>query len=90
MLYSMKESILAIATVNRADREMPNMENKKTHWGVLALIAFIALLGVLPPLLPPPKARASRIQAVNHIANLTFTIPSTNALPTGTTNNRLK
>jgi len=64
------------------------MEMRK-HWGVLALIAFIALLGVLPPL-PPPKARASRIQTVNHIANLTFTIPSTNTLPTGTTNNRLK
>ena len=62
------------------------MESNKTHWGVLALIAFIALLWVAHVLLPPPKVRASRIQAVNHIANFTFTIPFTNALPTGRTN----
>ena len=67
---------------------MPNMKNKNTRWGVLALIAFIALL-LAALLLPPPtraKARASRIQAVNHVASVSLTIPSTNALPTVTTN----
>ncbi len=64
------------------------MGNNKTHWGVLVLIAFIALF-VAALLLPPPpkaKARASRIQAVNHIASVSITMPSTNALPTVTTN----
>jgi hypothetical protein len=64
------------------------MEKNKTHWGVLALIAFIALLlaALLLPPLPKAKARASRIQAVNTIASPFITMPSTNALPTATTN----
>jgi hypothetical protein len=36
------------------------MKTKKTHWGVMVLVAFIALLLAaffLPPL-PKPKARA--------------------------------
>lgn len=64
------------------------MENSKTHWGVLALIAFIALLWVAH-ILPPvhkAKTRAQRIQTVNHVASVSITMPSTNALPTGTTN----
>ena len=64
------------------------MENKKIHWGVLALLAFIALLlaaHILPPL-PKAKARASRIGAVNRVACVSFTMPSTNALPPATSN----
>ena len=56
------------------------MKNKKTRWGVLALVAFIALLlaaYVLPPL-SKPKARASRITRVNNISS--FSMTSTNAL----------
>jgi hypothetical protein len=60
------------------------MENNKTHWRVLALIAFVALLVallLLPPL-PEAKRRASRIhQAVNTIASPFISMPSTNALP---------
>ena len=64
------------------------MGNNKTHWGVLVLIAFIALFlaALLLPPLPRAKPRASRIQAVNRIASVTFTLPGTNALPTATTN----
>jgi len=64
-------------------------ENKKTHSGVLALIAFIALLFaallLLPPLKAEAKTKASRIQSVNTIASPFITMPSTNALPTAIT-----
>ena len=64
------------------------MDNKRIHWAVLALIAFMVLLlaGLLLPPLPKAKARPSRIQAVNNIASVSITMPSTNALPTNTTN----
>jgi hypothetical protein len=64
------------------------MGNSKKPWGVVALIVFIALFvaALLLPPLPRAKARASRIQTVNRIANVTFTLPGTNALPTATTN----
>jgi hypothetical protein len=58
------------------------MKNKKQQWGVLALVTFITLLlvaYVLPPL-PKPKARASRISAVNHVASVSVTLPSTNTV----------
>jgi len=46
------------------------MKTKKTHWGVLTLIALIALLlGAYLPPLPSRKARPQRIQqGVNNIA----------------------
>ena len=64
------------------------MKNKNTRWGVLALIAFIALLlaALLLPPLPKAKARARRIQAENRIANFSATMPITNAPPSATTN----
>lgn len=64
------------------------MRINKKHWGVLVLIAFIALFlaALLLPPLPRTKARASRIQAVNRIASVTFTLPGTNTLPAVTTN----
>ena len=61
------------------------MNNMKMHWGVLALITFIALLFVLPPL-PKSKARPQRIQTVNHLASAAIVLPSTNALPAAATN----
>ena len=63
------------------------MKNKEPQWGIMALLAVIALLlgaFVLPPL-PKPKARASRIQAVNHVASVSWMLPNTNA-PTATRN----
>jgi asparagine N-glycosylation enzyme membrane subunit Stt3 len=60
------------------------MKNKKLQWGIVALLTVVALLlaaVVLPPL-PKPKARASRISAVNHVASVSMTLPSTNTLPT--------
>lgn len=63
------------------------MKNKKPQrWikAVLALIALVLVALVLPPL-PKPKARASRIQTVNHVASVSMTMASTNALPNTTT-----
>ena len=64
------------------------MGSSKKHWGVLVLIVFIALFlaALLLPPLPRAKARASRVQTVNRIPSVTFTLPGTNALPTPTTN----
>ena len=60
------------------------MKTKRTHWGVLALITFIAmLLGayILPPL-PTERVRPRRIQqAVNNIAPVFGVQPSTNPAP---------
>jgi hypothetical protein len=61
------------------------MNNKKALGEVLALITFIALLLVLPPL-PRTKARPQRIQKVNHLANVFIALPSTNALSATTPN----
>lgn len=62
------------------------MNNKKTLWGVLAFVTLIALLLVLPAL-SKPKARAHRIQTVNHLASASITLASTNTPPTATPNN---
>jgi hypothetical protein len=65
------------------------MEDKKLHRGVRVLaLVFIALLlatFILPPL-PKPKARASRISTVNHLASVSMMIPTTNAQPSAPTN----
>jgi hypothetical protein len=63
------------------------MKKKKLKRRIQALLAFIALVLaalVLPPL-PKPRARASRIQTVNHVGSVSMTTPSTNALPDTTT-----
>ena len=44
---------------------------------VIVLVALGLILIVLKPA-PPPKARAQRIHAVNHVANVTITLPVTN------------
>ena len=64
------------------------MGNNKTHRAVLVLVVFIALFlaALLLPPLPKAKARASRIQAVNLIPSVSFTLPATNTPPAGTTN----
>jgi len=55
------------------------MKNKRLRWGILALVTFVTLSLVLPPL-SKPKARAQRIHAVNHLANASITLARTNAL----------
>jgi len=59
------------------------MKNKNKRWGLAAFIALLLLAYLLPPV-PKPKARASRIQSVNHVASVSFTLPDTNAVPTAT------
>lgn len=68
--------------------EIPNMKNKKLQWGILALLALIALLlaGLFLPPLAKAKARTSRIQTARNVVSVPMTIPSTNALPTAATN----
>jgi len=58
------------------------MKNKKMQWGIVAPVTFIALVLaalVLPPL-SKPKARALRISAVNHVANVSMAISNTNSM----------
>ncbi|MCX6885261.1 MAG: hypothetical protein NTX27_09485 [Verrucomicrobia bacterium] len=59
------------------------MKIGKTKWGVLALLTLVALVlaAVTLPPLSKPKAHASRISAVNHIASAWATVPGTNTPP---------
>jgi hypothetical protein len=54
-------------------------------WGVLAVVAFIALFVSLfwfvRELTRPPKARAQRIAGVNSLRTVTLVITNANALP---------
>jgi hypothetical protein len=43
------------------------MKNKTSRW-VAALAAGLMLLVLLGPAIPPPKARAQRVQGVNNLA----------------------
>ncbi len=52
---------------------------KKVHWLGLAVIAILTLVLLTLNLPPRPKARATRIQAVNNLVNFSITMPSTNA-----------
>jgi len=51
-----------------------------------ATVTGFALICIAPSLLPPAKAPACHIQAVNNIANIFITMPSTNAHPGARTN----
>ena len=55
------------------------MRNKTAHWGVLAVIAFIALLFLARPI-PPPKARAQHIMGVNNVRSVSLVITNTSTL----------
>jgi hypothetical protein len=57
------------------------MRDKTTHWGVLTVIGFIALIFLAHHIVPPPKARAQRISAVNSISAVSLTMTNANALP---------
>jgi hypothetical protein len=64
------------------------MTNSRSQRIIAVLVAFLILLWVAYVLAPVsrPKARASRISSVNHVASVYLTIPSTNALPSNITN----
>ncbi len=54
------------------------MKNKALTWFVassMILVFLVSLGSLLSPIVPPAKARASRIHAVNHVAH---PFPSTN------------
>src|SRR5512138_2738580 len=59
------------------------MNRGNVKWGVLAAVGAVGLLlmWALPPL-PRQKARAQRINAVNTVARISFTLPVANAPPT--------
>jgi hypothetical protein len=54
--------------------------NKKLQTILVVVIALL-LVGLLLPPVPRTKARASRIQTVNHVETITFTLSNTNTLP---------
>ena len=58
-----------------------NTRNKTAIWGVLAVIAFIALVFLARRFAPPPKVRAQRITAMNNVRSVSMVITNTNALP---------
>ena len=49
--------------------------------GVLAVVAFITLAFLAPPLTPPHKARAQSITGVNTLRSVYLTITNASALP---------
>jgi hypothetical protein len=57
------------------------MRNKAAIWAMLAVIGVIALAFLLGKPIPPAKARATRITAVNNLSSITLTLTNTNALP---------
>jgi hypothetical protein len=58
------------------------MRNKAAIWGVLAVVAVIALAFLSPPI-PRTKARAQHISTVNHVAVVSLTLKNTSPLPAG-------
>lgn len=57
------------------------MRNRTAIWGALAVILFIILVFLASKPIRPPKARASRITAVNSVRSVTLTLTNTNAMP---------
>lgn len=56
------------------------MKNRRAIGGVLAVIIFITLAFLAPPI-RPPKARASRVAGVNNVRSVTLTFTNVSALP---------
>jgi hypothetical protein len=69
-----------------SNRMEPNMKMKKAHWGVLALVTFIALLLLAPPL-SKSKPRAQTLRTANNLWTASITLARTNA-PSSTTPNK--
>ena len=45
------------------------MKNTTGRWVVASAAVLVLVLGFALPQIPPPKARAARIHAVNHLAH---------------------
>jgi hypothetical protein len=56
------------------------MRTKAAFWGMLAVIGFIELAFLLPPI-PRVKTQASRVSGVNVVRSVSMTLTNTNALP---------
>lgn len=56
------------------------MKNKKLQWGILALVTFVTSLSLVLPPLSKPKRQLQRLHAVNRLARVSMTLPSTNLL----------
>jgi hypothetical protein len=56
--------------------------HKTAIWGVAAVIAFVGLAFLSPPI-PRTKARASRVSGVNNVRSVSLVITNTSALPSG-------
>ena len=54
---------------------------KTAIWGVLAVIGSITLIFLALPSVPPTKARAQRITAVNTLSTVTLTMTNASTLP---------
>jgi hypothetical protein len=59
----------------------PMWNSKKVKWLLLAVSGSLGLILMTLKPVPPPKVRAQRIHGLNHLANVTITLPSTNTLP---------
>ena len=55
------------------------MNGKKVNWLFVGITAGVLMLLALHPAVPPPKARAQRVNAVNSLARISITLPATNA-----------
>ena len=56
------------------------MRNKTAIGGLVVVIGIIVLASLLLPPIRPPKARSSRISAVNSMNIVTLTLTNTNGL----------
>jgi hypothetical protein len=56
------------------------MRNNAAIGGLIVVMGVIALALLLTPLIRPPKARVSRISAVNVVRSVSMTLTNTNAL----------
>jgi hypothetical protein len=55
-----------------------NMERKTRHWGVLAFVAFIAIILLAQKPMAPRRLTARRMQGLNVVPRLDVTFPLTN------------
>jgi hypothetical protein len=58
-----------------------DIRTKASIWGVVTVIGIIMLVLLARDPIHPPKARAQRISAVNHVSAVSVTITNASALP---------
>jgi hypothetical protein len=55
--------------------------NRRLAAGLFLVIGIVTLCWLTPPRSPRPRQRAQRLQALNVVYSVSFTLPRTNALP---------